>query len=370
MPEISIVLPTYNGEQYISQSIDSILKQTFPDWELIVVNDCSTDRTLEIVKQYAEYDHRIKIIDNNINKKLPNSLNIGFQHSCGSLLTWTSDDNLYHENALEIMKNELEKDPSINMVRAGMINIDETGEKIGLQPVGEPDMLYFHNNIGACFMYRRIILEEIGEYDADLFLVEDYDYWLRIIEHYSKIKSIKEPLYYYRRHKNSLTETKKTMINNQIRKLKDKHIPILLNKFERNPSMICQLYLDYYGCTGDLSGIDKYFFRVFPPLKYNRQRLNGKGIIILGAGNIGCYAQKVLGKKVISFSDNDLKKIGKTINGIPVISVEEMVMMKDMIDIVIAVSPAFIHELLIQLDSIGINEFYIYQCILFGNLEG
>ena len=105
MSEISIVLPTYNGEQYISQSIDSILKQTFPDWELIIVNDCSTDHTLEIVKQYAEKDHRIKIVNNSINKKLPSSLNIGFQHSCGNFLTWTSDDNLYHENAFEDRKS-------------------------------------------------------------------------------------------------------------------------------------------------------------------------------------------------------------------------------------------------------------------------
>lgn len=370
MSEISIVLPTYNGEQYISQSIDSILKQTFPDWELIIVNDCSTDHTLEIVKQYAEKDHRIKIVNNSINKKLPSSLNIGFQHSCGNFLTWTSDDNLYHENAFEIMKNNLEENPGINMVHAGMINIDERGRELGLQPVGYSDMLYFHNNIGACFMYRRSVLNEIGEYDADLFLVEDYDYWLRIAEHYGEIKHIKEPLYYYRRHKNSLTETKKTMINNQVRKLKDKHVPVLLSKFKQNPSMICQLYLDYFECTDDTNKIDEYFFKAFPPLKFNRQRLTGKRIVILGAGNIGCNAQKVLGKRVISFSDNDFNKVGKIINDIPVISVREMVTMKNMIDIVIAVSPAFIHELLVQLISTGINEFFIYQCIHLSDLEG
>ena len=73
MPEISIVLPTYNGEKYLKQSIESILGQTYTDWELIVVNDCSTDSTQEIIDFYRKKDTRIRTIFNYTNQKLPES---------------------------------------------------------------------------------------------------------------------------------------------------------------------------------------------------------------------------------------------------------------------------------------------------------
>lgn len=88
MPEISIVLPTYNGEKYLKQSIESILGQTYTDWELIVVNDCSTDSTQEIIDFYRKKDTRIRTIFNYTNQKLPESLNIGFREAKGEYFTW------------------------------------------------------------------------------------------------------------------------------------------------------------------------------------------------------------------------------------------------------------------------------------------
>lgn len=87
MPEISIVLPTYNGERYLKQSIESILGQTYTDWELIVVNDCSTDSTQEIIDFYRKKDTRIRTIFNCTNQKLPESLNIGFREAKGEYFT-------------------------------------------------------------------------------------------------------------------------------------------------------------------------------------------------------------------------------------------------------------------------------------------
>ena len=89
---ISIVLPVYNGEQYIDKAVESIIGQTYKNWELILVNDCSTDHTLEILEEYAGKDVRIRIINNTHNLKLPASLNVGFENAKGRYLTWTSDD--------------------------------------------------------------------------------------------------------------------------------------------------------------------------------------------------------------------------------------------------------------------------------------
>ena len=102
-PLVSIVLPTYNGENFIAKAIESILKQTYTNFELIIVDDCSSDATNEIINSYAKKDARIRIIKNDVNKKLPASLNIGFDNAKGEYYTWSSDDNEYYPQAFEKM---------------------------------------------------------------------------------------------------------------------------------------------------------------------------------------------------------------------------------------------------------------------------
>lgn len=361
-PLISVVLPTYNGERYIKESIESILKQTYMDWELIIVDDCSTDNTLDIIRQYEKSDDRIHIIHNKINQKLPAALNIGFKATKGEFLTWTSDDNVYHEKALDVMKRELEQNSNIYMVCAEMINIDEDGTETGVVGLNEGSELFFNNIIGACFLYRREVLQDIGEYDTELFLVEDYDYWLRIAECYGEIKRIFEPLYFYRRHKQSLSQTKTEVIARQKLKLRDKHIEILVDKFRNDASMICRLYFDYMERGGDVSKIEKRVFRILPNLRPDKQELNGKKVVILGAGGIGSQAARLLGDRAIAFADNNVDKIGTYKDGLPIISFRDMAEAQDSIQIMIAVSSLYIHELIIQLASCQIKTYSVYQC--------
>ena len=107
--KISVVLPVYNGQKYVGKAIQSVINQTYYNWELIVVNDCSTDRTLDVIRDFANNDSRIIIINNETNQKLPRSLNVGFSAASGEYYTWTSDDNLFHEDAFEKMVNILNK---------------------------------------------------------------------------------------------------------------------------------------------------------------------------------------------------------------------------------------------------------------------
>ena len=90
-PLVSIVLPVYNGERYLAQAIDSCLAQTYENLEIIIVDDGSRDRSVEIVRGYA--DRRIKLICHVRNRKLPAALNTGFRHSSGAYLTWTSHEH-------------------------------------------------------------------------------------------------------------------------------------------------------------------------------------------------------------------------------------------------------------------------------------
>jgi glycosyltransferase involved in cell wall biosynthesis len=196
-PTVSIVLPCYNGAGFLAQSIDSVIAQTYPDWELIIVNDCSKDNSLEIMQQYAEKDRRIRIIDNEHNLKLPGALNRGFSEARGRYLTWTSHDNRMAPTMLEEFVNYLDANPDKGLVTACYAAFSlKTGEQ--LYEVHHPDPqlhLPLFNCICYAFMYRREVLETVGDYDTTLFLVEDYDYWVRIWQKYP-VGKIYKVLYY------------------------------------------------------------------------------------------------------------------------------------------------------------------------------
>lgn len=207
-PKISIILPSYNRVEYLAESIESCLSQTFKDFELVIVDDNSTDSSYEVALGYSKKDSRVKVIKNKENKKLPASLNIGFKEAAGEYLTWTSDDNLYAPEALEKMKCILDARKEIGLVYADYTIIDEEsrrGARIYQEP---PEFLPIWNCVGCCFLYRASVAVQVGIYNESKFLVEDYEYWLRM-GLVTKLFHIKESLYFYRKHRKSLTFTKK-----------------------------------------------------------------------------------------------------------------------------------------------------------------
>ncbi len=204
MPKVSIILPTYNGARYLRQSIESCLNQTHRDIELIVVDDCSTDGSASILEAYAGRNN-VRLIRHGSNKKLPAALNTGFALATGALLTWTSDDNYFAPDAVERMTGYLEKHPDTPFVYTDCWIVDADGQVVRRKEAGPPEHLREGCAI-TCFLYRREVYEATGEYDSELFRIEDYDYWLRIMKHF-RMGWLPEPVYYYRRHSASLTGT-------------------------------------------------------------------------------------------------------------------------------------------------------------------
>ncbi|CAN5633530.1 hypothetical protein BH10BAC3_BH10BAC3_12650 [soil metagenome] len=206
MPLVSIVLPTYNRAHLLKRSIETCLSQTLRDLELIVVNDCSTDNTKAIVEAFAAKDPRVRLITNEKNLRLPASLNKGFDNAKGKYFTWTSDDNLYAPNALEVLSQTLEANPGADLVYANYNEIDEndkiTGQGI-MNDINKSFMLW--KGCGSCFMYKAIIHQTSKGYDPTLFLIEDYDFFLRASLQYKFIYLTRCDLYSHRNHPGSLT---------------------------------------------------------------------------------------------------------------------------------------------------------------------
>lgn len=205
LDKVSIILPIYNGAKYLAESIDSCLAQTFRGFELVVVDDGSTDATANILASYASCSN-LRVIRHDVNQGIAAALNHGFAESRGALLTWTSDDNIYEPQALEVMVKALEADVSLGMVYAASCMIDEMGGLIRPARVRAPEELDEDNCVGGCFLYRREVYQKIGGYKAESFLVEDYEYWLKVRQ-YFRMKKLDDVLYSMRLHPASLTMT-------------------------------------------------------------------------------------------------------------------------------------------------------------------
>ena len=203
--KISIVLPVHNGSKYVRGSIDSCLAQTHKDLELIVVDDCSTDATPDILSSYR--DPRLRVIRNKVNQRLPCSLNIGFKAATGDYLTWTSDDNEFIPGAIEKMLEALRREPAVDFVYADYWAMDETTGKKEAVRVPDKLSLDLKNEVGGCFLYSRKCYEAVGDYNPYYEIVEDYDYWIRIWKRFT-IRRCEGPLYLYRYHAQSLTTTR------------------------------------------------------------------------------------------------------------------------------------------------------------------
>lgn len=257
-PKVSIVLPCYNGALLLGQAIESCINQTFRDWELIIVNDCSIDNTLEVANTYAQKDERIRVYTNEKNSKLPATLNNGFRRAKGEYWSWTSDDNLLHPEMLETFVTYLDEHKDVGCVVSDSYVIDENGNIIGekIVPDNLNSKMMLNNYVGASFMYRKECAQAVGEYREDLFLVEDYEFFIRM-SFYCKMGRIPRFLYYYMDNPNSLTATRQKEIRERLVRMRIMYLEKAEDTFRNNPEL---LSLVYYRIIDNLFGKEKLKF--------------------------------------------------------------------------------------------------------------
>lgn len=208
---LSVVMSVYNGEKFLRESIESILGQSFGNFEFIIIDDGSTDKSADIISSYQ--DSRIRYIKNVKNIGLTRSLNIGLKMAKGEFIArQDADDVSYADRFLKQIKF-LESNPNIALVGTGADFIDSEGKIYAshIMPY-DPDKIknslltytcFFHGSV----IFRRKCLDSVGYYRDKFVCTQDLDYWLRFSESYN-LSNISEVLYQFRRTRSAVSHKK------------------------------------------------------------------------------------------------------------------------------------------------------------------
>ncbi len=213
--KVSVIMPVYGGERYLSNAIDSVLSQTHHNLELIIVNDNSPDRSDEIVRQYF-YDPRVIYLRNTKNQGVAASRNNALRQATGSYITFLDQDDIWLPNKLKIQIAAFGKHPELGLIHSDLALIDQNGvllpqyqcrneshfdnPRASIQIGFVFNQIFISNDIQPLTsMIPRGIFEEVGQFNEDLPGVDDYELWLRIARFYP-IGQIQTILGYWRKH--------------------------------------------------------------------------------------------------------------------------------------------------------------------------
>jgi len=228
--EFSVIMSVYNEEKYLKGAIESILNQSFKDFEFIIIDDGSTDRSSQILDRYAKKDKRIKLIYQK-NIGLTKSLNKALELARGEYIARMDADDIAYKFRFEKQIRFLKKHPKIGLVGNYVDVIDEKGEKIGqlIYPIDDKkirELLIKKNPFcHSTVMLRKSVIEKTKGYDEDFSTGEDYDFWMRISKYY-QMANLPETLGAWRMRKESITSQKnisqiKANLRIQIKAIKD-----------------------------------------------------------------------------------------------------------------------------------------------------
>ena len=200
-PKISVIMSVYNGEKYLREAIGSILAQTFTDFEFIIVDDGSTDNSLEIIQSYN--DKRIRIINNEKNIGLTKSLNKALKAARGEYIARQDADDISLPSRFEEQMRYFEEHPEVALLGTSVYIIDENGKIIGkhiiLAKPTAKDFFKCNPFDHGTVMFKKDIVNMIGFYNELIRYSQDYELWLRIAKYY-EVRSLPQILYKLRSH--------------------------------------------------------------------------------------------------------------------------------------------------------------------------
>lgn len=247
MPRISVVLPVYNGADHLHEAVSSVLKQTLDDFELIVVDDASTDNSAQILDKFN--DSRIIRVKHPSNAGLPATLLAGIAHAQGEFIARQDQDDFSHPARFAKQVAAFDAKNSLGLVGTWAAIISQTHDRSWAQvgshqhPAGNSilkwRMLWSNPFVHSSVMIRRSILDEVGSYDAspERALPEDFDLWSRI-SRISEVANIPEFLQSYRQSPSGMSQTLATQILEGVTRVASENLGIALELSANNSNVV------------------------------------------------------------------------------------------------------------------------------------
>ena len=224
-------MAAYNSGDYISQAIKSILNQTFSDFELLIINDGSTDHMVEMIETFK--DQRIRLVHNDKNRGLTYTRNVALTEARGAYIAILDSDDIAMSNRLELQYNFFQQHPEYVLCGGHGIFINQRGEQIDNSnltvPIGVEKikmMLLFGNTfVNSSVMYKTTVFRELNGYQ-DYAPAEDYELFIRMAEKYP-VGNLDEILVKYRMHENNISSLKRETAILKLKEIKNKQLAYL-----------------------------------------------------------------------------------------------------------------------------------------------
>lgn len=240
---VSIVTPMYKGAAFVGETIESVLSQTYSNWEMIIVDDCSPDNGagINVVKQYN--DNRIKLIESKINSGSSGSRNIALKASKGRFIAFLDADDIWHSNFLEEQLAFM-KQKDAALVFSSYRRIDENTKEEILKPFIVPFKVNYKSLLKTCPIFPSTAIYDVSKCKKHFFneamgsLRDDYVYWLTMLKDIEFAYGNPKILVDYRIRKSSVTANKKKVITPQWN---------VLRKVEKLPTWKCIYYIINWG---------------------------------------------------------------------------------------------------------------------------
>lgn len=252
-PELTIIMTVYNGTANLPQAIESILVQSFDNFEFVIIDDASTDQSMAVIKSYD--DSRIKLIENKKNMGQTKSLNIGLQLAKGKYIARIDQDDISMANRLEQQVMFMEQNPEIVLLGTAYQTIDANGNLLAhyCPPTDHQDIVnsftYYCPFAHSSVMFRRIPTLKLGGYPEEYIYTQDFPLWLKLSSQY-KVANLPEELVKIRKHNNQAGESygAKSVISHEFLSLQEealKHPRISSKAKRRGRRKMIRLRIDH-----------------------------------------------------------------------------------------------------------------------------
>jgi len=215
-PKITVIMPSYNSEKYLDDSIQSILNQTFTDFEFIIIDDSSTDNSWKIIQEYAKKDNRIISIKNDRNLWITKTLNMWIKFSKWEYIAIMHSDDIAKISRFEEQFNFLKKNTDIDLIWSFVEYIDAFNNiiyKIKTKPTDmeiiKKDIWKYSPVVSPTFFFRKSLIDSVWFFDENLNRCEDFDFLVRCLINWKKISNVGKVLLSYRITKNQLSWNQK-----------------------------------------------------------------------------------------------------------------------------------------------------------------